>query len=413
MLDYHVFRLENGLTVIFHPDRTTNIAVVNVLYKVGARDEDPEKTGMAHLFEHLMFEGSKNIPVFDKPLEKAGGVSNAFTNSDYTNYYIIIPRDNIETALWLESDRMLSLDFSEDKLEIQKKVVIEEYKETVLNQPYGDDYKHLMKLAYKVHPYRWIVIGEDFHHIEKVTLDDVRDFFFKFYAPNNAIVSIAGNFQDQEIEDLINKWFGDIASRRVPVRCYPQEPEQTGMRRVEVVRNVPYDKVMMGFHYSSRLEYGYYASDVITDLLAEGDSSRLYQSLVKQKQIFSEIDAYITGRVDKGLVIVEGILKEGVRPELGEEAIWEELKKISREQISDYEYQKIKNNIEAQFQYNKVSLRSRAHGLAYHQMLGDVALYNLELQRYNDVSKLDILTYSNMIFQPHRANVLYYLHEEN
>ncbi len=413
MIEHEVFRLDNGLTVIFHPDHTTNVAVVNLLYKVGSRDESPDMTGMAHLFEHLMFEGSVNVPVFDKPLEMAGGTSNAFTNNDYTNYYIIIPKDNIETALWLESDRMLSLDFRQEKLDIQKNVVIEEYKETVLNQPYGDDYKHLMKLAYKVHPYRWIVIGEDFHHIEKVTLDDVKEFFFKYYAPNNAILSIAGDFELEQIKDLVNKWFGDIPRRDVPVRVYPQEPDQTGMREETVRRNVPYDKVIMGFHYFSRLEFGYYVCDVITDLLAEGESSRLYQSLVKKKQVFSDVDAYITGRLDKGLVVIEGILKEGVSPGVGVEAIWEELEKISTDPISDYEYEKIKNNIEADFQYNKVSIRSRAHALAYYQMLGDVLLYDLDLQRYNNVSKQDIVTYSRMIFQPHRANVLYYLHEEN
>ena len=411
MIDYEVFRLDNGLTVIFHPDSTTNVAVVNILYKVGARDEDPDKTGMAHLFEHLMFEGSVNIPSFDKPLEKAGGTSNAFTNSDFTNYYIIIPKDNIETALWLESDRMLSLDFNEQKLQVQKNVVIEEYKETVLNQPYGDDYKHLMKLAYKVHPYRWIVIGEDFHHIESVTLEDIKDFFFRFYAPNNAILSIGGNFEVEQIREMVYKWFGDIPSRNVPVRCYPQEPEQTQMRQQEVRRNVPYDKVMLGFHYFPRLEFGYYVCDVVTDILAEGESSRLYQSLVKEKQIFSDVDAYITGRLDKGLVIVEGILREGVSPDLGVNAIWEELEKISSQPISDYEYQKIKNNIEAQFQYNKISLRSRVYSLAYYHMLGDAILYDLDLLRYNNVSKEDIMFYSKMVFQPPRANVLYYLHE--
>ncbi len=411
MIDYNVFRLDNGLTVVFHPDHTTNVSVVNVLYKVGSRDENPEMTGMAHLLEHLMFEGSVNIPAFDKPLEQAGGTSNAFTNNDYTNYYIIIPKDNIETALWLDSDRMMSLDFREDKLNLQKNVVIEEYKETVLNQPYGDDYKYLMKLAYKVHPYRWIVIGEDFHHIEKVGLDDVKDFFFRFYAPNNAILSIAGDFELGYIKDLVNKWFGDIPSRQVPQRCYPQEPEQTQMRTIRVSRDVPYDKIVLGFPYFSRLEFGYYVCDIVTDLLAEGDSSRLYQVLVKQKQIFSDIDAYITGRLDKGLVVIEGILKEGMSPDDGVSAIWDELEKIKHQPVSDQEYQKMKNNIEADFQYNQISLRSRAHSLAYYQMLGDAALYGLDLQRYNNVSKDDIMYYSQMVFRREKANVLYYLHK--
>jgi zinc protease len=271
----------------------------------------------------------------------------------------------------------------------------------------------LMKLAYRVHPYRWIVIGEDFHHIERVTLDDVKNFFFKYYAPNNAILTIAGDFEPDQVKDLVNKWFGDIPQRQVPVRAYPQEPEQTQMREKTLHRNVPYDKILMGFHYFPRLEFGYYVFDVITDLLAEGESSRLHQSLVKQKQLFSDVDAYITGRLDRGLVVIEGILKQGVQPSAGVEAIWEELEKISSIPVSDYEYQKIKNNIEADFQYNKVSLRSRAFALAYYQMLGDAMLYNLDLQRYNDVSREDIMLYSQMVFRQQRANVLYYLHEEN
>ena len=412
MIEYEKFILDNGLTVIFHPDKASNIAVVNLLYKVGARDELPYKTGLAHLLEHLMFEGSVNIPNFDKPLERAGGESNAFTNSDYTNYYCVIPKHNLETVLWLESDRMLSLDFNKEKFEIQKKVVIEEFKETVLNQPYGDDYKYLLKLSYKVHPYKWAVIGEDISHIESFSLDDVKDFFFKNYAPNNAILSIAGDFEIDYIKEIVHKWFGDIPSRKLAVRSYPVEPQQIRQRYRIVKRKVPYDKILLGFHAFARKEFGYYVSDVITDLLSEGSSSRLYQSLVKEKKLFSDIDAYITGKLDLGLVIIEGIVKEGKSFDKAIDAIWEELNKISNEIISDYEYEKIKNNIEADFQYNKISLLTRTMSLAFYEMLRDASLYNLELNRYNSITKEDILLYSNLMFKPYKANIVYYLREE-
>ncbi len=412
MIDFDLFYLDNGLTVIFHPDNSTNIAVVNVLYRVGSRDESPDHTGFAHLFEHFMFEGSQNIPDFDRVLEKAGGSSNAFTTYDFTNYYITIPRDNIETALWLESDRMLGLDFNPHKLEIQKNVVIEEYKETVLNRPYGDDYKLLKKLAYQVHPYRWLVIGEDFKHIEQASLQQVKDFFNSYYGPNNAILSIGGNFSVDEVKRLVNKWFGDIPSRPLPVRSYPQEPPQHGLRTKTVYRDIPYDKILIAFPYFGRKEFGFYVADIITDILAEGKSSRLFRSLVKEREIFSDIDAYITGTQDPGLVIVEGVLKPGIKPQLGYEAICDQLQKLKNELISENEFEKIKNNIEAQFIYSTISLRSRVYNLAFYTMMAHPALYSLDLQRYMNVSREDILEYSRMIFSEDKANVLFYLHKQ-
>jgi len=408
MIDYKSFALDNGLKVIFHRDPSTPMAAINLIYKVGSRDENPEKTGFAHLFEHLMFEGSVNIENFDEELEKAGGNNNAFTSNDYTDYYITIPKDNIETALWLESDRMLSLDFSEEKLEIQKNVVIEEFKEVILNQPYGDVMKLLRKLTYKVHPYRWCVIGENFEHIEKATLDDVKEFFFKFYAPNNAILSIGGNFDFHEIKSLVEKWFGDIPRRNVPVRDYPEEPEQTERRFMEVERDVPLNAIYMSFPYFSRLEFGYYVSDFITDILAEGDSSRLYRNLVKEKEIFSETDAMISGSIDKGMLVIFGILNEGITMEQAEEAIWEELEKLKEKPISDYELQKIRNNSESELIFSRVNLMRRVMNLGYYEMLADAKLYNEEGQKYLEITKEDIMAYSKIIFSPHKANVLYY-----
>ncbi len=409
MIEFEKFILDNGLTVLFHKDKTTPIAAVNVLYKVGSRDENPDKTGFAHLFEHLMFEGSKNIPVYDQPLEQAGGSSNAYTNFDYTNYYLTIPKDNIETALWLESDRMLELDFSEEKLEIQKNVVIEEFKETVLNRPYGDDYKLLLKLAYTVHPYRWAVIGEDFHHIESATLDDVKDFFFKYYAPNNAILSIAGDFETRQIRELVEKWFGDIPRRDVPVRAYPQEPPQTSQRTMTVYRDVPFDEIMLGFHYFARTEFGTYVADFITDILALGNSSRFYQNLVREKKLFSEIDTYISGTVDKGLLFIYGILNEGIKPDVALNAICEELRDLKQNPVSDYELQTVVNTNETEFVKGRMNIRQKATKLAYYEMLGGADLYSVDLNRYRNISKQDIMAYSRIIFRPEKANILYYL----
>ncbi len=409
MIEFERFVLDNGLTVLFHRDTTTPIAAVNVLYKVGSRDEQPDKTGFAHLFEHLMFEGSKHIPSYDRPLEQAGGSSNAFTNFDYTNYYLTIPKDNIETALWLESDRMLELDFSQEKLDIQKNVVIEEFKETILNRPYGDDYKLMLKLAYKVHPYRWAVIGEDFKHIERATLDDVKEFFFKYYAPNNAILGIGGDFEPQKIKDLIHKWFDDIPKRDVPVRAYPQEPVQTEQRVMTVERDVPFDEIMLAFHYFPRTDFGAYVADVITDILAFGNSSRLFVNLVKKRRLFSEIDSYISGTLDKGLLFIYGVLNKGVSPDEGLNAIWEELERLKTEPVDDRELEKILNNNEAQFILGRMNLQRRVMNLCYYEMLGDANLYSVDFDRYRNVSKKDILTYANIIFQPQKANILYYL----
>lgn len=409
MVEFEKFFLDNGLTVIFHRDTTTPIAALNIIYKVGSRDENPGKTGFAHLFEHLMFEGSKSCKEFDKIIEKAGGSSNAFTNFDFTNYFIMIPKDNIEIALWLEAGRMMELDFNPEKLNIQKQVVIEEYKETLLNRPYGDDYKLMLELAYKVHPYQWPVIGKDFSHIQKATLDDVKKFFYSYYAPNNAILAIGGDFDTDQIKEMINKYFGNIPARDVPVKKYPIEPTQTSPRQKTVERDVPFDEIMLAFHYFPRTNFGYYVANVITDILANGPSSRFYQKLVKEKQLFSDIDAYISDTLDTGLLFIEGVLNEGINPQTGLQAIWEELELLKSKPVQQRELDKIINSIETKMIDNRTNVVRKTMSLAYFEMLGDANLYNVEELRYRNISAQDILTYANIIFQPHRANLLYYL----
>ncbi|MFM9026621.1 MAG: M16 family metallopeptidase, partial [Bacteroidota bacterium] len=304
--------LSNGLPLIVHEDPSTPLATVNLLYKVGARDEDPKRTGFAHLFEHLMFGGSVNIPEYDSPLQLAGGDNNAFTNNDITNYYCTLPANNLETAFWLESDRMLSLAFSEKSLDVQRQVVVEEFKQRYLNQPYGDVWLLLRPLAYKVHPYQWATIGKEVSHIEEATLQDVRDFFFKYYTPDNAVLVVAGGVKEGSVVELAEKWFGGIQRNIASRPPYPAEPRQQEERRLTVKRDIPFDALYMAFHACSRLDDDFYATDLMTDILSRGKSSRLYNVLVKEKKLFSDVSAYLTGDFDKGLVVVEGKLLKGV-----------------------------------------------------------------------------------------------------
>jgi predicted Zn-dependent peptidase len=381
---------------------------VNVLYDVGARDEKPEKTGFAHLFEHLMFGGSKNIPNYDKHVQDAGGENNAFTNNNFTNYYINLPKTNLETALCLESDRMLALDFSEKSLEIQRNVVIEEFKQRYLNQPYGDLWLMLRPLAYKTHPYRWATIGKEISHIENATLADVKEFFYKFYAPNNAILSIVGNIDFNDTKKAVQKWFGGIPKRNIPERKIPKEPAQTSLRKLEVQRDVPFDAIYMAFHMCKRTDEKYYASDLLSDILSNGKSSRLYQKLVKEQKLFSEINAYITGDLDEGLFIITGKLIKGIEIEKGETAIWVELKKLKTESISDYEFTKVKNKVESAIIFSEISILNRAMSLAYFELLGDAAAVNLETEKYSQVSKSDISNIAEEILNEFNCSKIYY-----
>ena len=409
MIQFEKFTLSNGLRVIVHQDLSTPMAVMDILYDVGARDEDPEKTGFAHLFEHLMFGGSVNIPSYDEPLQMAGGENNAYTTNDLTNYYIQIPADNLETAFWLESDRMLSLAFNEKSLEVQRKVVIEEFKEHYLTKPYGDVWHKMRELAYKKHPYRWMTIGKELSHIENATLENVQHFFFKHYRPVNAVLVVAGNVTTEKVKALAEKWFGDIPAGEKYKRNLPQEPEQKEERKLEIKANVPLDALYKCWHMAGRLDRRYYITDLLTDILSGGGSSRLYQALVKEKQLFSNIECHHFGSTDAGLVVVEGKLVKGIKMEQAEKAVEEELEKMKNELVSEAELQKVKHKTESMIAFEDMSVMSRANSLAYYETLGDAAWMNFELEKYASVNTEDILQESRQIFRKENCSTLYYL----
>jgi zinc protease len=411
MIQFEKFVLENGLRAIVHTDTTTPMAVLDVMYDVGARDEDPEKTGFAHLFEHLMFGGSINIPAYDEPLQMAGGENNAYTTNDLTNYYIQLPAENLETAFWLESDRMLSLAFDENSLEVQRKVVIEEFKEHYLNKPYGDAWHKMRELAYQVHPYRWMTIGKELSHVENAQLQDVKNFFFKHYTPANAILCVAGNVTVEQVKQLAQKWFGDIPAGEKYIRQLPEEPKQMTQRKLEVKSKVPLDALYKCWHNYPRLDQRYYTADLITDLLSGGGSSRLYQSLVKEKQLFSNINCFHFGSVDAGLIAIEGKLIKGVKMEEAENAVEEELEKMKSELVTEAELEKVKNKTESLMAFEDVPLMNRASSLATYELLGDADLMNKELEHYKAVTAQDIQQETKNIFTKENCSTLYYYSE--
>ncbi|MGN6355336.1 MAG: M16 family metallopeptidase [Parafilimonas sp.] len=408
MIHYNRFVLDNGLRVLVHEDNTTPMAVVNVLYDVGARDEEPSKTGFAHLFEHLMFGGSINIPDYDEPLQRAGGENNAYTTNDLTNYYCQLPAENIETAFWLESDRMLSLAFSKKSLDVQRKVVSEEFKEHYINKPYGDAWHKMRELAYTTHPYRWMTIGKELSHIEDAKLEDVKSFFFKHYRPVNAILVVGGNVKTDNIKRLAEKWFGPIESGAKYLHLLPAEPKQTVKHAEEIKADVPLDAFYETWHIPGRLDAGYHAADLITEILGGGASSRLYQSLVKEKRLFSNIECYHFGSIDPGLLTIEGKLVKGVSMQTAENAIAEELARLKEYIISEEELQKVKNKTESIIAFEDISLMSRASSLAYYELLGNADLMNQELSKYQAITVQDIQHYSREIFEDNNSNLLYY-----
>lgn len=408
MITFEKFTLPNGLRVIVHQDKTTPIVAFNLMYNVGARDEEQHKTGFAHLFEHLMFGGSKNIPDFDSPLQERGGVSNAFTNNDITNYYITIPRENMETAFWLDSDRMLELAFSPKSLEVQRQVVIEEFKQRYLNQPYGDVWLHLRPLVYKVHPYQWATIGKEISHIENATMDDVKNFFYAHYAPNNAILCVAGNVTRKEIEPLVQKWFAEIPKRDIKPRKLPQEPQQTTARLLELEREVPSNAIYKAWHMGSRTSPDFYSTDLITDILSRGKSARLTQKLVKDEKLFSEINGYITGDMDAGLIIVSGKPNKGVSFEQADEAIVKTIDELTRTAIEDRELTKIKNTWMTSKLFEDMNVLNKAMNLCYFELLGDAALTNEELRKYSSVTSQQIMDSAKKYLQPENCSTLYY-----
>lgn len=408
MIEINKHTLPNGLRIVHSKDDKTVMVAVNTLYNVGARDEQPDKTGFAHLFEHLMFGGSVNIPDFDGPVQMAGGENNAWTNNDMTNYYISLPAENMETAFWLESDRMLSLDFSQHSLDVQKNVVIEEFKQRNLNQPYGDVHAILREMAYTVHPYRWQTIGIDPQHIADATLDEVKAFFFKYYAPNNAILSVVGNVEFDEVLRMAEKWFAPIPFREIPEKDIPMEPQQTHARFKQVERNVPANAIYKVYQMPHRLHEAYPVCDLISDLLSNGNSSRLYLALVKEQNLFSEVNAYISGDTDEGLFHVKGKPNEGVSMDFANDAIIQELSKLTLELVTDYELEKVKNKFESGKKFSGINYLSKATNLAYFELLSKAEDINEEVEKYRAVTPEDLKRVATMLFRPENSSTLYY-----
>ncbi len=408
MIEVNRYLLPNGLKILHHEDRSTQMVAVNVLYDVGSKDEDPQRTGFAHLFEHLMFGGSLNIPDFDSPLQEAGGENNAWTSNDITNYYDVVPCQNIETAFWLESDRMLSLSFSPKSLEVQRQVVMEEFKQRNLNQPYGDISLLIRPLAYQVHPYRWATIGKELSHIEQATLDEVKAFYFKHYAPNNAILSVVGNISFDDTVRLAQKWFAPIERRDIGNRCLPEEPRQTTPRFLEVERDVPADTLVKAYHMCRRMDAEYHRYDMLSDILANGRSARLYQRLVMDKKLFSEINAYITGDVEAGLFFVTGKPNPGVSLVEADKAVQEELRRLSEEEIGAYEVQKIINKFESNDLFSNINYLNKATNLAYYELLDRAENINTEVEKYQSVTPGMLKQTAGNAFTENNCSTLYY-----
>jgi zinc protease len=412
MIEFKRVVLENGLRVLVHEDNSTPVVAVNLLYDVGSRDENPERTGFAHLFEHLMFSGSKNAKEFDSFIQQAGGESNAFTNTDMTNFYATVPAENLETLLWLESDRMLALNINNKALNTQRKVVVEEFKETTLDEPYGDVWHHLSDMVYKKHPYRWPVIGLEPRHIEEATLTDVKDFYKKHYTPNNAIIVVTGNLEKagntEGVIRKVEKWFGEIPKGDVPSRNLPKEPQQKKTIRKIVEANVPVEALYIAFRSPDRFDKDYYATDLLTDILSSGSSSRFYRRLLKEKRLFSEIDCYLTGSIDPGIILIEGKNTEGVTLEAAEEAIWAELETLKHELVSETELQKLKNKIESQQAFGDAGALNKAMNLAYYELIGNANLINEEAKKYNVITVEDIQKAAQKMFRKENSSVLIY-----
>ncbi len=408
MIHYQEFTLSNGLRCLVHEDFTTPLAVLNVLYDVGSRDESPDKTGFAHLFEHLMFSGSVNIPSYDEPLQKVGGENNAFTSQDITNYYLSLPAANIETGFWLESDRMLDLAFSENGLDVQRKVVVEEFKQNYLNQPYGDVWLKLKPLAYQNHPYQWNTIGKEISHIEDAEMADVRAFFRQHYAPQNAILVVAGAVAFEEVKRLTEKWFGPIAGGPRYERQLPQEPAQTEARRATATAPVPLSALYKAWHMPARLDPRYHAIDLLSDVLGRGKSSRLHQRLVKELQLFNNISASVTGALDPGLLVVSGKLNAGVALAEADQAVEAVVAELLREDVPAEELQKVKNQAEAGLIFGEIELLNRALALAIGKLLGNANLVNEEPALLQAVTPADVRAAAELVLRPENCSTLYY-----
>ena len=413
MIQFEKFKLKNNLTVIVHQDKSTPMACLNIIYDVGARDEDENKTGFAHLFEHLMFGGSINIPNYDEPLQLVGGENNAFTTNDITNYYCTVPSENLETAFWLESDRMLSLAFDKKSLEVQRSVVIEEFKQRYLNQPYGDVWLLLRPLIYNLHPYKWATIGKEIKHIEDATMEDVKAFFKTHYNPSNAVLVVAGDVEVAQVKALAEKWFEPIDAGIKPKRNLPVEPPQTEYRSLTVERDVPISSIYRAYRMCARNDEEYHTIDILSDILSRGNSSRLYKNLIKDKQLFSDINAYVMGDFDKGLFVVSGKINDGVTIEQAEAGIDAEIAKMQNELVAVDELQKCKNKIESTVTYSEADVLNKATNLAISELLGDANLINLEIENYQKVTAEGIKAQANKILQKTNCSTLFYLKKKN
>jgi zinc protease len=408
MIKYDFFTLDNGLKVFVHQDKSTPTAVLNLLYNVGSRYEEENKTGFAHLFEHLMFGGSKNITSFDEPLQKVGGENNAFTSPDLTNYYITLPSVNLETAFWLESDRMLSLSFDPKVLEVQRNVVIEEFKQRYLNQPYGDVWLKLRPLVYEKHSYRWPTIGKEISHIENATMDDVKSFFYKYYIPNNSILVIGGNVETAEVKKLAEKWFGPIPAGKPYERNLVKEPKQKELKRMEITSKVPLDALYIAYHMPEKLSKDYAVCDLMSDIIGRGKSSRLYDKLVNEKKIFSSLNGHLSGSNDPGLIIIEGKLNQGINLEDAEAEVLKIIEEIKKNLVSDEELVKVKNQAESTLQFGEVELLERCMAIAFAANLGDPELVNKESEKIQSVTSEDIKRVANEYLNESNCSILYY-----
>lgn len=413
MIHFTRFVLDNGLRVLIHQDKSTPIVAMNILYDVGSRDEDPELTGLAHLFEHLMFGGSVNIPEFDQPLQHAGGESNAFTNNDITDYYLSLPAENIETGLWLESDRMLELDLSQKNLNVQKNVVAEEFSQRYLNQPYGDVMLILRPLAYKVHPYRWPTIGKEISHISKIHLDQAKDFFFSHYAPNNAIIALTGNITPDTAIKMVTKWFGPVEKRKIKKRILPLEPQQCDERSMAIEKDVPASALYKAWHACPRKSEDFYTLDLLTDILAGGESGRLYTKLVKEKGLFSDITAYLTSDIDPGLIILHGKLMKGIDIFHAEKAVNEIIDELKTKASNIEEMEKVKNKFESSVVLSNTSILNKAMNLSFYELLGDPQLINSEVDLYRSVSKKMVMEAAETYLANTSCSTLYYISARN
>lgn len=408
MVAFETFDLNNGLRVILHTDTTTPLAAINLTYKVGSKNEHPDKTGFAHLFEHLMFSGSKHIPSYDKVLQSVGGTNNAFTNPDITNYYLSLPAKNLETALWLEADRMNELAFSEESLATQKNVVIEEFKQSYLNQPYGDIMLLLKPLAYKVHPYQWNTIGKDIEHIALANMEEVKRFFYQYYRPNNAILSVTGNINTEQTLSWVKKWFGEIPMGKQQITPLPSEPSQTEKRFLDVERNVPYDFITIAFHTCKRSDKEFYANSLLSDILSNGQSSRFQEILVNKKHIFSHINSYLTESFDNGLFIINGIPSAGISLPTAENAIWEQLEELKTNLIQQEELQKVKNKVKTLLYFSELNIQEKALSLCLFEAMDHAARINQEEKNYASVDANNMIKTSRAVFRKENSSTIYY-----